>query len=120
MRTSKRRAHAARRVVRYGSFAWQMISHKLCRWLVPLFLAIAGIGTALLAGESVFFTLLFALMVAFTLLAFVALVRPEYRRYKIYKIPLFFLVTNAAIAVAWTQYLTGRRAVSWTPSAKGA
>ena len=34
----------------------------------------------------------------------------------IFKIPMFFLVVNTAIAVAWWQYLTGKRVVLWTPS----
>jgi cell division protein FtsL len=34
------------------------------------------------------------------------------------KIPMFFLVVNTAIAVAWWQYLTGKRVVFWEPSVR--
>jgi hypothetical protein len=32
------------------------------------------------------------------------------------KVPMFFLVVNLAIAVAWWQFLAGKRVVLWTPS----
>ena len=32
------------------------------------------------------------------------------------KIPMFFMVVNTAIGVAWWQYFMGRRVVLWTPS----
>ena len=32
------------------------------------------------------------------------------------KIPMYFLIVNASIFVAWWRYLTGRRLVMWTPS----
>ena len=35
--------------LRYGSFAWMLVSHKLCRWLVHLTLPLALLGLALLA-----------------------------------------------------------------------
>lgn len=32
-----------------GIFAWEVVSHKLLRWLIPLFLLLGAIGSALLA-----------------------------------------------------------------------
>jgi cellulose synthase/poly-beta-1,6-N-acetylglucosamine synthase-like glycosyltransferase len=34
----------------YGSFAWKLLSHKLCRWLIPLAAVVALVGLALLAN----------------------------------------------------------------------
>jgi len=40
---------------RYHLFAWQLISHKLCRWLVP-FAMIGALGAnAMLAPSSLFY-----------------------------------------------------------------
>jgi hypothetical protein len=33
-----------------GSFAWKLLSHKVCRWLVPWALVATGLGLGLLAG----------------------------------------------------------------------
>jgi hypothetical protein len=42
---------------RYGSFAWQVASHKLMRWLVPWFMLIATFGSLILADDSLLFLL---------------------------------------------------------------
>jgi cellulose synthase/poly-beta-1,6-N-acetylglucosamine synthase-like glycosyltransferase len=36
-----------------GIFAWQVVSHKLLRWLIPAFLMFGIIGSALLAAQGV-------------------------------------------------------------------
>lgn len=105
-------------VSRYGAFAWQVISHKLMRWLVPWFVLIATIGSLILADESLFFLLAANCSVLFFALAFVGYVMPEFREVRWIKVPLFFTVTNLAIAIAWTKYFRGVRAVTWQPSAK--
>jgi len=33
----------------HGSFSWKLLSHKVCRWLVPLVCPLALVGTAMLA-----------------------------------------------------------------------
>ena len=37
---------------RYGLFAWQLASHKLCRWLVPLAMVLAALANAVLLPQS--------------------------------------------------------------------
>jgi glycosyltransferase involved in cell wall biosynthesis len=36
---------------RYGRFAWKLLSHKVCRWLVPPSVIVGAIGLALLAAD---------------------------------------------------------------------
>jgi len=101
----------------YGSFAWQVISHKLCRWLVPWAFLIAFFGSFFGSGTLlIIFQLLFAV---FFILAGLGAFHPDLRDKWFCKLPLFFLVVNAGIAVAWFYFLTGRRFVSWSPSEKG-
>src|SRR5262245_35470470 len=59
---------------RYGWFAFELFSHKLVRWLVPLFLALLLLSSAVLARVSYFYLLAFALQMLFYVLAAVALV----------------------------------------------
>ena len=105
---------------RYHSFAYQVISHKLMRWLVPWFFVGGAIGSLCLASNSLLFVVLADGVLGLFVLAFFAYAYPSLRGRPLFKVPLFFLVTNAAIAVAWTRYLLGERSVAWTPSAKGA
>ena len=102
----------------YASFAWQIISHKICRWLVPWFFILACLGSFALAASSAFFAFLALLLGAFCCLAAAAYLLPEKRSQLFFKIPLFFIVSNAAIALAWIKYLSGKRAVTWSPSQK--
>lgn len=102
----------------FGLFSWQIISHKLCRWLVPWFFILGVCGSFALAQGSLFFALLAFLSVCFFVLAVCGCFIPKCRTMIVCKIPLFFLITNAAVAVAWMKYLTGSRTVQWDPSAK--
>ncbi len=101
----------------YGLFSWQIVSHKLCRWLVPGFLIIALVGCILLHQQPIFSCLL-CLMVAFYGLALLGYLVPALRSVVLIKIPLFFTVVNAAIFIAWCKYLSGQRSVAWSPSNK--
>ena len=103
----------------YGAFAWQVASHKLCRWLVPWWLLGVAIGLTVLATTSLCYGLLWLGMISFLWLALKAYRQPELQQQTLYKVPLFFLVVNAGIAVAWWRFLTGARTVAWDPSAKG-
>lgn len=103
----------------YGVFAWQIISHKLMRWLVPWCSLFAAISAFLLSPHSLFFHFVCLGIFAFCALAAFGYASPAARSNKFFKIPLFFLVTNAAIAVSWIKFWSGTRTVIWDPSAKG-
>ena len=99
---------------RYGLFAYQYFCHKLLRWLVPFFLVGALLANAALAVSSVFFFWILVGQVLFYSLGIYGWKTQSL--HGAWKIPMYFLVVNAAIAVAWWQYLTGKRVVLWEPS----
>ncbi|WP_224981918.1 glycosyltransferase family 2 protein [Geomonas agri] len=101
---------------RYGLFSYQFFCHKLLRWLVPLFLAGAFLANAALASSSLCYLSLFLLQSAFYLVAGGGWRNPALGRRTPFKIPLYFITVNVAIAVAWLRYLRGNRMVMWTPS----
>ena len=103
---------------RYGLFSWQIISHKLFRWMVPWLLVISWLCLLILAPGSLFYAVLFLLMNLFFALAVFASLFSPLSRVVLFKIPLFFAVVNLAIAVAWVKYLGGTRSVAWDPSKK--
>ena len=99
---------------RYGLFSYQYFCHKLLRWLVPFFLLGGLLSSVGLAWSSVFFLLVLIGQLFFYGVAIYGCVTHSLRG--VLKIPMYFLVVNAAIALAWWQYLTGKRVVLWTPS----
>ncbi len=105
---------------RYKMFAWQLFSHKLCRWLVPFFLIAAFISNSLLIFSSVIFFLLLILQTVFYVLAYLYY-KKETSVYAnslsaIFRLPFFFVTVNFSILCAWWKYFKGERATFWQPS----
>jgi len=100
---------------RHGMFAWQLFSHKLCRWLVPFGLLGGVIGNVILASESTFYIMLLILQAGFYSLAAVGIVSEVANR-SVIKLAAFFVVVNVSILNAWVQFLTGYRVVAWDSS----
>jgi glycosyltransferase involved in cell wall biosynthesis len=97
---------------RYGLFAWQLASHKLCRWLVPFALIIATVSNAFLVPQSPFYAATFLAQCVFYAAALAGL----WSRNRILRLPAFFVISNAAVLVAWMRFLRGDRITTWTPS----
>lgn len=104
---------------RFGSFSWQIFSHKLCRWLVPWFMILGAISVTVLASEGGIYALMFWVMVAIVAAAAAAYLKPALQKHKALKVPLFFIVVNLGIFFAWLRFLRGSRTVAWDPSKKG-
>ncbi len=105
---------------KYKAFSWQLFSHKLCRWLVPFFLAAALASNFFLLNLSVVYSWLLGLQILFYLLAGAYFVFETGSSLppllKILKIPYYFIVVNAAILMAWIKFFKGERALYWEPS----
>jgi len=128
----------------YGLFSWQLLSHKLCRWLVPFFLVLAFIANAALAFSSHFYLGLFILQLVFYAMAGLyhfggqshhivappssffdptdstdapATIQNSKLKIRNYlKLPYYFVAVNAGILLAWWKFLKGERALFWQPS----
>jgi glycosyltransferase involved in cell wall biosynthesis len=101
--------------VRYGLFAWQLASHKVCRWLVPFAMMTAFVSNMFLAMQSVWY--------AATLggqIGFYAAVVGGWAGSRRLRIPYFFFLANLAILLAWFRYARGERMVAWNPSERTA
>src|SRR5207249_8124060 len=51
--------------VRYGLFSWQLLSHKVCRWLVPFAMIVACLSNALLISRSPVYLASFVVQIGF-------------------------------------------------------
>lgn len=102
--------------LRYGLFAWQLISHKLCRWLVPFALIAMLASNAVLALELQGYLLLFGVQMLFYVVAGVGILMKGKCDLGLAKVPSFFVMVNLSILTAWYRYVSGDRIVSWKPS----
>ncbi len=98
---------------RYGLYSIQLLSHKLCRWLVPFALIAALISNILLLPYGVGYQMIFVLQVALYLLALGAFLIKPIQNQTTFKIPLFFVMVNLSILLAWYKYLKGEKYVVW-------
>lgn len=101
---------------RYGLFAWQLLSHKVCRWLVPFAMATAFVSNAALASRSSWYLLIFAAQCGFYGVAVWGLLRGARMSRAWLRIPSFFLLANVSIVAGWYRYMRGDRMLTWTPS----
>jgi hypothetical protein len=100
---------------RYGFFAVQLISHKLCRWLMPFaFMGVLVASTTLAVHDRVF-AILAAMQAAGYILGCVALVTPV-RDSLLGRLTSFLVVSIAATLVSWYQFARGEKYVTWEPS----
>ncbi len=97
-----------------GSFSLLLISHKLCRFLVPFFLLAALLTNVALAGTHFVYSMALGVQVLFYGAALTGLV---WRRKgpRPLSLPFYFVIVQCAILKAWIHVGLGRRCVTWSP-----
>src|SRR5690606_20490622 len=103
---------------KFGIFAFQVISHKLMRWLTPWFLLLAFLLNAFIADDSFFYFLVFVAQLAFYSVAVVAHFLPNLRSISVIKLIYFFVQVNIALLDAAIKFMAGQRMTTWKPSAR--
>jgi len=101
---------------RYGLFSYQYFCHKLLRWLVPLFLFSALAANAVLSVTSFGWSLLLLLHLAFYGIAVGTWLSGTPPSRTALKVPLYFVMANTAILVAWWRFIRGKRMIMWAPT----
>lgn len=102
---------------KYGAFAWMLISHKLCRWLVYLTLPLAVIGAIAVATAWPPAWLLIALGAALVVLGVLGMRWPDGRRAPpLIALPGFALASNVAGVLAWLRFFRRQSSPVWEPT----
>ncbi|HET7585757.1 MAG TPA: glycosyltransferase [Gemmatimonadaceae bacterium] len=102
---------------RYGVFAFMLVSHKLCRWLVYLAIPPAALAIAVLATRWTPALFLLAAGVAAWGAGIVALRWPEERRMpRLLALVGFAAVSALAGVMAWVRVFRRQRDVKWEPT----
>lgn len=101
---------------KYGLFAFQMLSHKVLRWLEPWFLLALLCISYITITINIYYEIFFYLQVVFYVLYLMAIVSNRCRQNILCKIPYYFVQANVAIAHASILYVSGKRITKWEPS----
>jgi len=99
-----------------GFYAVQLLSHKVMRYIVPLFLIAILMTSAFLALHSAFFAVICMSQVFFYLAsaASTLLVRLGVNS-RWLALPHYFVITNVACLIALFKLLRGERYIKWEP-----
>lgn len=101
---------------RYGLFSWQLLSHKLIRWLVP-YAAVCLLGSNLaLWNAGILYKVSVIAQLALYGFGLVGLTFRSSARIPPVRVLAFVMMTNAATLKAWFHYLAGERFVTWNPT----
>jgi glycosyltransferase involved in cell wall biosynthesis len=106
---------------RFPMISFQLISHKVLRWMTPLFFLICLMTSCLLAFENnPFYNVVFFLQLLFYgwggaiyLLNLKGIWTGGFS-----SLPKLFLMFNFAILLSWKNFFTGRKIVQWQPTVR--
>lgn len=102
---------------KYPRFSFQLISHKLLRWLSPVFLLLTLVSNVLLVAlsSSPVYAVTLALQFLFYGLAVVGAITDRFSIDSLpyVHVPYYFLVANYGMSVGLYQFLGGMNVVTW-------
>lgn len=115
------RVKATMNPFRVGIFAWEVISHKLLRWLIPLFLLIGAVGSLLLALEGYgFFQLIAAGVLLLLTLAGVGHLITDKNALPVWiSVPYYFVMVNLYSLRGIAKAVRGETQVTWSSARPG-
>ena len=101
--------------LRYPWVAFQLVSHKVMRWLVPVFAIVAIVASAVAAAQgSRFFQVVTALQAAFYVIAAAGWkLEKKGMRLGPLKIPVYFCVVNLASLISIFKFMKRENIVVW-------
>jgi cellulose synthase/poly-beta-1,6-N-acetylglucosamine synthase-like glycosyltransferase len=106
------------RIFRTGQFvlAFQVISHKLLRWSLPMLCLGLLVSSARLSHESRFWSLVLLTQVLLWGGALLGFGFPGLRRFSVFRALLYVALVNASVVVAGLRLLRGARHSTWEPT----
>ena len=102
---------------RSGFYAIELWSHKIVRYIVPVFLIAIFVSSGFLAARNVFYAALFFSQVVFYLAALVSwLLEKAGFSFRLLALPQYFVITNLASLIAFVKFMSGETYTRWEPS----
>ena len=93
--------------------AWELLSHKLLRWLVPFFLLVVFITNVALTQKHRLYGLSLVVQLFFYSCAIVGNCLPSTRQKTVFYLPYYFCSVNLAAFLGFIRFLSGNQSVLW-------
>lgn len=101
---------------RYGVFSFQLLSHKVLRYIAFIPLVLLALTSILLSAKGGIYTLAFVGQIAFYLLAWQGHKRRDQQDLStLFSLPYYFSLLNIACYKATMAFLRGEKKVIWNP-----
>lgn len=102
--------------LRHGFYSFQLLSHKVMRYLVPVFLLIILLISGLLATQNVLYAVIFGAQGVFYSIAAISWVFERVGvKVRGLVLPQYFVITNLASLLAFVKLIRGERYIKWEP-----
>jgi hypothetical protein len=105
--------------IRFGLFSWQLVSHKLCRWLLPFAVIAVLVSNCFLWHAGWFYRASLILQLGAYLVGALANTARRFGQGGLLRLAGFFVLGNVATLVAWWKFCQGEKLVTWEPSKRG-
>ena len=100
----------------YGLVAWELVSHKLFRWLLPFGFIAALLSNCLLWNAGMFYRVALVAQLVFHIAGIIPRGYEPLLRFLPFKVASFFMVGNLSTLQSWLLYFKGERFQTWEPS----
>lgn len=91
---------------------FQFVSHKLLRWLAPIFMVVLFLSNVSLL-QSHFYQAILIIQIAFYSLAIAAIFQENLRSKTLFYFPYYFCSLNLAATIGLKRFITGNQPVKW-------
>lgn len=101
---------------KYGFISFQLFSHKILRWIAPVFLISLLIINAYTFNLDYFYKICMGIQIVFYILAITGLLlKNAGRKFKMFYLPFYFCAMNIAAVAGFWQFSLGKTKVKWNP-----
>ncbi len=101
---------------KYGFISLQLFSHKVLKWVAPVFLVALLVINTCLFPMGYIYKICMEMQVIFYILAVTgAMLRNKKRKFKVFYLPFYFCLMNLAAIVGFWQFAHGNVKVVWNP-----
>ncbi|OYP33016.1 glycosyltransferase family 2 protein [Rhodopirellula sp. MGV] len=94
-------------------FFWQYLSHKLLRWMIPVFLIALYVSNLFLVSEHWFYTFSLAAQTSIYVIALLATWSLRFRSTRLGGVPFYFTMSNLAMLVGISKGIFNLQPVTW-------
>jgi cellulose synthase/poly-beta-1,6-N-acetylglucosamine synthase-like glycosyltransferase len=98
---------------KYGFVSFQLLSHKVLRWMIPFLLLLLLVSNLFLFGQN-FYKLFLIVQILFYVGAVGGYLLDKMgKKVKLLALPLYYCVVNAASMAAFFRTILGKKAIVW-------